>query len=156
MPTVSELASQLNREAAEALVRTIQAMPADKVTWKPLDNGRSALDQLQECAGISYYAAQVLQTRELPPFDREAFDKMKEEHDTVEKAATLLQNGIEKLTAAIDAFPPEHLDDTLTLPFAGGITKSFAELMLMSYWNMSYHQGQVNFIQTLYGDRDMH
>jgi len=156
MPTVSQLAAKLNRDAAATLARNIKAMPEEKVTWKPLDNGRSALDQLQECAIISFFGAKLLQTREVPPFDREGFEKLRAENDTPEKALALLDKGIDTLAAAIEAFPPEHLDDTLTLPFLGGMEKSFAELMLLTYWNMVFHEGQICFIQTLYGDHEMH
>ena len=58
MPTIQELAVKLNREAAQTLIRNVRAMPEDKVTWQPLDKGRTTLSQLQECAiicGFSNY-----------------------------------------------------------------------------------------------------
>jgi len=29
-------------------------------------------------------------------------------------------------------------------------------VMFGAYWNMTYHEGQIAYIQTLYGDRAMH
>jgi hypothetical protein len=160
MASVKELAVKLNREASASMARTANAMPPEKVTWQPLEMGRTTLDQIQECGAINHFGAKVLQTREAPPFDeaaRERFARLKADHDTLEKALKLLDNGTEALVAAIEAFPEEDLDAMITLPFGPeGMTMSFAELMLMSYWNVVYHQGQINYIQTLYGDKEMH
>jgi hypothetical protein len=37
-----------------------------------------------------------------------------------------------------------------------GAKMTFAELLFLNYWNLVYHQGQIAYIQTLYGDREMH
>jgi hypothetical protein len=42
------------------------------------------------------------------------------------------------------------------LPFAGNVTRMFARMMMGGYWNTIYHIGQINYIQTLYGNRDGH
>src|SRR5689334_6139494 len=102
MPTVIELAAKLNREAAEAMARSANVMPDDKVVWKPLDAGRTTLDQIQECGGINFSGAQILQTRSVPPFDdaaRQRFEQMKAENDTLEKALALLKAGTDSLVA---------------------------------------------------------
>jgi hypothetical protein len=154
MPTVIELAVKLNREASEGLARSLRAMPAEKTTWKPLDVGRDAVDQAVECAGFNLLGAKCLTTREDPKIDLAAFEQMKAENNTPEKALALLDRATTSLVAAIEAFPPEHLDDTVTMPW--GMKMTFAELLFLNYWNLVYHQGQIAYIQTLYGDREMH
>jgi hypothetical protein len=156
MPSIQQFAVQATREVAEALARTASAMPPDKQTWKPLDAGRTALDQVQECAGICYFAAQILQTRAVPPMDPDQMAQFKAENDTMEKALAALKAGTETYMSAIEAFPPEHLEETITLPFGAGYVRTFAQFMFLNYWNMVYHIGQINYIQTLYGDKEMH
>ncbi len=156
MPTVQEIAANLAKKQASSLSQAVKASPEEKCGWKPLDNGRCMIDQVVECGGLNFFASQLLQTREVPPIDPSMLDTLKQQNDTSEKALALLEGGTDALVAAIQAFPTEHLDDTITLPFGGGMTKSFAEIMFMAYWNMAYHEGQINYIQTLYGDKDMH
>jgi uncharacterized damage-inducible protein DinB len=156
MPTVQELAVRLSRDAAESLARTVSAMPDDKFTWRVMDEGRAALHQTLECGGANRFVARLLEERALPqPTSREEIERINHEFNTQEKALEYLRSGTELLVAAIQAFRSVHLDDTIELPFRGGMTKTFAEIMLMGYWNMTYHLGQINFIQTLYGDREM-
>jgi len=156
MPTVQEIAANLIKNQAATLARTAKAVPEDKWKWMPLDAGRTVHDQVAECGGINFFVAKLLQAREVPPMDPDALKNLREMNDTPEKALGLLETGTETLVAAVLAFPEEHINDTITLPFGGGMTKSFMEIMLMPHWNMIYHEGQINYIQTLYGDSKMH
>jgi hypothetical protein len=36
------------------------------------------------------------------------------------------------------------------------MTVSLADVCFLHYWNTVYHLGQVNYLQTLLGDREMH
>jgi hypothetical protein len=36
------------------------------------------------------------------------------------------------------------------------MTWKVADVILSPYWQLVYHTGQVNYIQTLYGDRELH
>ena len=155
MPTIQQLAAQLNREAAASLQSNALAIPADKVTWKPLEMGRSVLSQIVECALITGYAANILSALKMQDHDEASHAQAKAELDTIEKALAALQANTDKLVAVIEAFPTEELDNTLQLPWLPE-PQSFAKLLLMSYWNNVYHIGQIAYIQTLYGDKEMH
>ena len=50
MHTINQLAVKLHQEVVATLLRNLKAMPDDKLTWKPLGQGRTVLSQLQECA----------------------------------------------------------------------------------------------------------
>ena len=41
---------RMTEHVTNELFKIARAMPVDRQTWKPLENGRSALEQLQECA----------------------------------------------------------------------------------------------------------
>ena len=155
MPTIQKLASKLNQEIAKSLIRNVRAMPADKVTWAPLEKGRTALAQLQECTVITGFTIYTLQKHELPADFNEAFAREAGEMDTVEKAIARLEERSAILGSVIEAFPDADLDKTIKMPWEEE-PSSLAELMFMNYWNNAYHVGQIAYIQTLYGDSEMH
>ena len=155
MLNLKDIAVKVNRDVAEALARNLKAMPADKQTWKPLDNGRSALDQVQECALINFWVAEIYRTGSVPPFDGEMFEKGKAELDTVDKACATLAAGTDSLCEAILQLSDSDLEATVTLPWDSSPT-TLAELFLVPYWNNAYHIGQISYIQTLYGDKEYH
>jgi hypothetical protein len=143
------------REVAEGLERAILAMPADRQIWRPLDEGRSALDQLAECAVINAWAAQVFRDRAVPPLDGDAYAKECAALDTVEKAAAALRSATQTLVSAMESLPDDALDIQVQFPW-DETSCTLAEALLTAYWNLTYHVGQINYIQTLYGDKEMH
>jgi hypothetical protein len=143
------------REVAAGLERAILAMPADKQTWRPLDEGRSALDQVAECAVINQWATSLFVDRVMPELDNEAYANACAALDTVDKAVAALRDSTAALASAIDSVPDDALGIQVQFPWDDRPC-SLAEAMLMAYWNLTYHIGQVNYVQTLYGDKEMH
>lgn len=155
MPTIQQLAATLHREVAETLQRNALAVPEDKVTWKPLDTGRSVLSQIGECAVITGFMAQVLTLRAVPPFDMDGYYARLNALDTLDKALAALKEGTDAYIAAIEAFPTEELDTLLAMPWSPE-PQPFAQVLFAPYWNSAYHTGQIGYIQTLYGDTKNH
>lgn len=142
------LVASLN-ESVQSLTTATEAL-GDKATWSPLDKGRTAVNQLAECGGIMQFAAQTVKERACPPLDRAAMQAAREQNDTPDKAIALVRSGADALVAAVEATPEDVLaSQTVTLPFGPGVTKTLAEVVLMAYWNNSYHEGQINYIQAL-------
>ncbi len=156
MTTIKPAASSMSITAAENLRINFEAMPGDKQDWKPLDLGRSALDQVQECAVINGFFTGILRDQAVPPLDWGAYKAACAALDTPDKATTALTDSAKALAAAIEAFPEDKMDDTVTMPFAEGMVMTFGQVMFAAYWNMTYHTGQIAYIQTLYGDNEMH
>ncbi len=142
------------RQSAEGLAVNLKAMPADKAAWKPFDKGRSAFEMVAECGVISRKTAETLCTREDPRMNCTVFRQIQAETDTIEKATQLLQDGTDALVAAIEAFSEEHWEDTVTMP--RGQVLTFVEFVQLVYWNNTYHNGQISYIQTLYGDTELY
>lgn len=148
MPTSQATLAQMNRTAAASLAKVASGL-GDQIEWRPLDKGRSALDQVQECGFMNLFVAQIFEAQAAPPFDRSEMMQIRAAHDTPEKALTFLDESTQRLARAIERFPAEKLNERLTLPFWGGVEKTFAEAALVTYWNMVYHEGQINYIQSL-------
>ncbi|MBN8690634.1 MAG: DinB family protein [Armatimonadetes bacterium] len=153
---VQEFLAQGTEKSASELIRQAGRLPADKLTWQPADTARNALDQVAECAVIGRFIPNILETRETPKFDEESmarFKAAKEELDTLEKASEALQASTALTAAAIRAMPDEALEETMQ--FFGPEPWTILQIMGMHKWNMDYHCGQICYIQTLLGDKDM-
>ena len=126
---------------------TIQNTPADKIVWKAKAEGqtseaRSMLDMAQECIGLNAsFVGQFSGHPMAPPTA------------TVENVVELLiASG--KLTAdVVRQLTPEQLATKYDLGWAQ-LTGDFMTRIL--FMHPSYHNGQANFIQTLYGDMEFH
>lgn len=155
MPGIQELAAKINRQAAEGLARNVRAMPAEKQIWKPLDHGRNVLDQTRECTAINFITADILRSMAMPEDFSAEYARHCAGVETTDDILELLIASGAALASAILDFPCEELDKTLKLPW-DETPSSFAEIMVMPYWNTAYHIGQTCYIQTLYGDTEMH
>jgi hypothetical protein len=150
---------ETTRKACEGLIRCARALPADKLDWKPGPDARSALDQLQECAQSPTWYTAILEARSCPPFDAETLGQYRAARvtwDTIEKCEEIMNANNEALFDVIRDFPDEELETRIMLPFGGGMEVSMADMTLTQYWNATYHLGQISYIQTLLGDRQMH
>jgi uncharacterized damage-inducible protein DinB len=156
---LQEFVAKGTEEAGKNLFRTAKAMPADKLTWKPSDTARSALDQLQECAQAALWFLPMVMEHKSPSFKPEQFEegrKARQQWDTLEKCEQVFWENTNKLLAAIRDAKDEDLGIQIQIPFAENWVASLAEVLLFHYWNTTYHHGQINYIQTIYGDTEMH
>lgn len=154
--TVQEFIAGETERAMEALLHQVKRLPGDKVDWQPNGEGRSALDQLQECAVIATYYPSVLGSLKAPEIDAAEmarFNKRKAELDTVEKAESALRESTGLAVAAIRAVLDADLDKEMS--FFGPFPWKVASVMNAHAWNMHWHTGQVCYIQTLLGDKEM-
>lgn len=144
--------------ALENVIRAIRAMPEDKLQWEPLDMGRSAMEQFQEVAQSPLWAVGLLKTMKFE-LDPERMEKMRAEREawtTVDQCEKAARENAELLFDSIRSFPSEDMGKTIHLPFRGGMDMTVLQIMSLMVWNCNYHEGQICYIQTLYGDKDMH
>ena len=136
---------------ADDLMRTARKVPEEKLTWKPLDNGRSVLEIVQECAHCPLWTVgtvnQFLGIEESLT-DYEDTSKW----TTLDACEAALRKHLEQFQACVNAFPEDRLEETVTIQYG---TFTLAESISFAMWNIDYHIGQINYIQTLYGDKEM-
>jgi len=154
MPSLQEQAIKMTREGIDMLFRTAKFVPEDKRTdWVPMGAARTTQDQLIEIALSPYFFVPLLKGEPLDPgasADREAAAAAL---TTLEAAEAKALESHELLYAAIAGMTESEMSEELTLPW-GKATK--ADTMLMPYWNVVYHIGQISYIQLMLGDTDMH
>lgn len=151
------------QRALNDVLRAIEALPEDKRDWKPCDSARSALSQLKEVASAPGFFIHVLEHGAPPPFEDHAKDQSQEKtqaqpagQSSYETARESAMKGTAALCAVIMEFPDDRLNAEVVLPFHGGVVMTMAEVLGLHMWNLTYHYGQINYIQTLLGDREMH
>ncbi len=143
------------RGAGADLEKARAKMPADRQSWHPEvegNIGRDALDQMIECGMLNGFLAGGFRTGEVPNPDWDVYATEKAKLDSAEKVMAAFKEGTAALASAVEACPAARLAETFTDPFFNKEI-NWAEFALFLYWNMCYHEGQINYIQVLYGDK---
>lgn len=151
--TLHDFLSTATQKAADDLVAAYQRIPEDKQRWSPEGKARTALDQVVECVLLNGYTADLIRNRQWAEGAMETFTKDKAEAEALgwDALNTKLQENTRAVIAALQAVPDSDLQNPIQMPWN---TQSLAEIMAYPYWNMSYHQGQINYIASLLGCLD--
>jgi hypothetical protein len=108
------------------------------------------LEQVEECIIVNGLFAALLRGEEI---DREAARNNRCSFVDAADANVQLVASAQEVADAIRALP--DVDLAREFPFWRGPVLG-ENLIEMPYRNMCYHCGQINFIQTLYGDQEFH
>lgn len=159
---IQQLLIQTIEGGKDQLRRTFDAVPDDKLAWKPLDAGRTALDLAADAAQMPLLALKLLQLapgEAVPPM-RQAFAEMATIRAGWSKAEVLehLEANCQKLTEALGAMSDEDLARPLSIPMGPEFTMTLplAGWAMMAYRSYVSRFAQINYIQTLYGDTEGH
>lgn len=154
-----DFAIETTQKAADEAFRYAAAVPADKLVWKPVDAGRSVLDQAQELAKCPEWAYRIVSGANMADYTEEQRAADRDEMaawDTIEKCKAECQARLDKLFELYRTVSDERLKETQWLPFDGGRDFTVSEMMWYPIWNFQYHTGQIAYVQTLYGDPKMY
>jgi hypothetical protein len=137
-------------KAAQDLKTALHRLPEDKRNWAPADSSRSALDQFAECAMLNGQTMEVVTRKAwFEDFDFQEYLRAKAElvknPEAIEK---LLDENTEKAAGIIRAVPDEDLEVEIQMPWR---SMKISEILAYPYWNMSYHEGQINYIASILG-----
>ncbi len=142
--------------AVDHLFIQARQLPEDKLTWKVMDEGRTPLDQFQECASApsSYNNIIKGESKEFIDSDHMKRREARLTWVTVDQCEAECRERTATLLETIRGTPDEALFNKVTMPW--GEEWKLLDVMMMHHWNMVYHTGQICFIQTLLGDKEMH
>lgn len=111
-----------------------------------------ALDMVAECALLNESSAWVIQNRAWSAdFDVAAYKRTKAAlcHDWP-ALELLLETNTAKVIAAIRAVPDSDRGVAVAMPWG---QVPVTQLLCFAYWNMTYHEGQINYIASLLDGR---
>ncbi len=153
-----DLILNLMKTGQDSLTRTFNAVPDDKLYWKPLDQGRCALDAYGEAAQSCGMIVGLVQSKGEQKPSREMFAKMADERAIWTKADALeaMNTNATALYAALENMSEEDLNMPITMPMGGGTTMPLSAWVMMAYRAFISRFAQINYIQTLYGDTESH
>lgn len=129
-------------------------IPEDKQGAVPMGKARTAVEFTAECAGFNFFVAGLCakgKASSMTPDERKAY---MESIDTGAKAIEALNKSALVLTSAIAELSDDDLMQEVTMPW--GSVVPLYKAISMSYGHMMYHCGQVNYIQSLFGDDANH
>lgn len=150
---------EVTRVAAEEAFRYAGKVPRDKLEWAPLEAGRSVLDICRELAVCPTWALDTINNKDLSQWTEEDTAKARAQADqwkTADDCFVECKRRLEELFELYRTMPDERLTETKWLPYEGGRDFTMPEMMDYPRWNFNYHTGQIAYIQTLYGDKDMY
>lgn len=145
-------------EAVDGIIKAVRAMPEDKLNWKPMEEGKSAMEQLKEVTRACVWFALMAEAKAEPEWGDEQRAKQLKMSDgwkSIDDVERALREQTNKLCNAIESCS----DADLKLPFKfEGVEKDYTlgEALNFHQSHTMYHIGQINYIQTLYGDKTNH
>lgn len=137
----------------EDLIRNAEAVPPDKLEWHAIGKSRTVLDLVRECCEVNERWAQILREKRWVDWSPEQTQAYYDSMVDLPAAVAKLRETTASYVDSVRAVPYEELQEVLELPW----TKlTMAEALIHAVWHMSYHEGQISYIQTLYGDWNDH
>jgi len=134
--------------AAKDLIAAFMRLPEDKRAWSPMGDARTALDQIAECAILNGYVAQTLKSHKFIMGDDYVGEKKRVQEDW-DALKALFEENTANAVAAIAQTPDEDLDIQVTTPW--GEPMKLSQIAAYPFWNMCYHEGQINYIASMLG-----
>lgn len=146
MSTLQEAAARRTEMAYRDLDALILRTREDRVHWKP-EGAKSVLEIVRETAEVNERWASILRTGKWVGYDpsREAPSFL----PTLSVARAHLRTTTGLFVTEVRRFPDHRLDQIISLPWAD-ITGETA--LFHAFWHMSYHEGQIGYLQTMDGD----
>lgn len=141
------------QKAANSLAAALLRLPEDRRGWSPESTARTALDQVAECAILNGYTADLIRTGQ---WAASAFDTFPGEKSAAvalgaDRLNALLQENTQKAIDALRAVPDDALNRDVAMPWG---SQTLAEIIAYPYWNMTYHEGQINYLASMLGCLD--
>ena len=136
------------------LVKDLQALPPETHLKSFAGCARTPLYMVAECAWVNGWIAELLEGGPAKRMTDEEEEAFYGSVDTAEKALAMLDASVAKLKAAYDSLDAETLGDITDKPFGRPVPLFQPAFLPISH--LMYHDGQLNYIQSLYGDDKIH
>lgn len=147
LPTLSEFLADAVKMGGNSFAKWIECTPDDRIFWEPCaegeHKGRSMMDQAEECIDLNYKFLSMIS--HVPPAENRPKLSSKAE------AIQVLRDSSLELSKAISGI---SIDDLAKEESFGPFTLPLYRFLAIAYFHLAYHGGAINYIQTLYGDKE--
>ncbi|MCS6962291.1 MAG: DinB family protein [Deltaproteobacteria bacterium] len=150
-----DVTKSLTLKALKEFIAYASKTSDDKVNWKPSETARSVIEISQECLAL----ANLLVVSAKENFSTLTEEKWQAEMNKAKGFTSLndvlrqLRLKTNSLLRVFERFPPGKWSTTVK---TGWGKMSIFEILWMHHNHLTYHLGQIAYIQTIYGDLEMH
>jgi uncharacterized damage-inducible protein DinB len=137
-------------KAKDDLIAAFLRLPEDKRAWSAMGDARTALDQISECAILNGATADMIMARawtmgsDFKEYDRKRSELSKDWNG----AKALLDENTSRVIDAMGKVSDDDLSVEIEFPWA---KMTLSQVIAYPYWNMCYHEGQINYIASMLG-----
>ena len=152
MPTIKELAGQLEGQFQSIIKTGVAPMPEEKFTFKPSKTARSVSELTAHLAYSNYFFMGVMKGE---PGTTEGWDEAQAAWekqnpcDTKANATKAYQKSVADFLAYFKTLKDADLMKPAKLPWR---ETNIAGVIMDNQWHLTYHLGQMAYIQTVIGD----
>ncbi len=141
------------RRSRSLIIGDLQALNRDQASTSPGGKARPAVHFVSECGYVNGMIADFCQSGEIHRLSLEEKRNHLASFDTVEKAINYLSRETDRLLEAVEHADLSNLSEACS-PL--GRMMSRLEVLELPAMHMMYHDGQLNYIQSLHGDEEIH
>jgi hypothetical protein len=134
--------------ARDRFVFGLEQVPEDRLTFKPSETSASPLEVAGKMAGFTAFLGQFIAEGTMP--DRSGGPKPAPA--SREAALEAVNGGFAGMVERLGALSDEDLNRSLTMPW--GTVTSARDMLWGVPAVVGYWQGQLNYLQTVYGDME--
>jgi len=139
-------------KAAEDLLAAFGRLPEDKRGWSPMGDARTALNQMAECAILNGSSAETIKMMKFAISGGGSMQDYFARRDALAAdwiaCKALFEENTANVITAISEAADKDLDVQVEMPWGA---MPLAQIIAYPFWNMCYHEGQVNYIASMLG-----
>ena len=149
---IKDVLKQSAQMGTSFMVKDIKHLTDEQLSASPGGKAKSPLEFIAEVGLVNHAMADILLGKEAR--SEESFATKIPEYNTREKAVSILESGTKAICEAIDQTAVEDFHTSVTAPWGAPATKFF--LASMAGTHAMYHDGQLNYLQAMGGDTEVH
>ena len=134
---------------AGGLVIGASFVPEEKRSWKPAGTSRSAREILAHATYWNLYFMRLLRGEKTWEMDEETWTRSTKELQDSDQALKLAEKSGKDFVASFEKVAPKDLEKKVELPWGH---RTLYQVALDNFWHLTYHVGQLCYIQTMLGD----
>ncbi len=159
MDSIVEVCKKSAVDGMEMFLRNFSKVPDDRLTWTPTPTAKSALRIAAHTALYAGRFAAMIRDRKLPMpsnIDEWLAERAAEENAITDRARIepLFRQGTGEVLQALDDLMPDEIAGTLDS--GQGWQMPITTLMNLPGWHATLHTGQIDFLQTCWGDQEIY
>ena len=159
MDTVVAACKKSAVQNMEMFLRNFSHVPDDKLNWTPTPTAKSAIRIAAHTALYYGRFARMINDRKLPAPDNlaEWLAERNAEEEAITSRAEVeraFRQGLDEVVAALDTLSPEETG--MSLDSGQGWSMPMSFLMNLPGWHATLHTGQIDYLQTCWGDQEIY